>query len=128
MIYIIVRLLVYLKYFLISLLINDKTSLKTQLVTSYAIITIVSAGITVGICFGLLYRLRDDVSASATTNIISQTYSNEMAVAKEIANTINQQLVIIAESLCMVSALYSKLLMSYASYGISGSTLLNEVT
>jgi hypothetical protein len=112
---------------MLSLLINDKTSLKDQLLISYTIITIVSAGITLGICYGLLYSLRDEVSATATTNIIHQTNSNELALATEIANTINQQLVIIGESVCMVSALYSSLLMSYATYESSGSTLLKEV-
>ena len=112
---------------MISILINDKTSLKNQLLISYTIITIVSTGITLGICFGLLYSLRDEVTSTATINIISQTNSNELALATEIANTVNQQLVIIGESVCMVSALYSNLLMSYATSGHSGSTLLKEV-
>ncbi len=34
-----------------SCLINDKTSLKQQLLVSYSLITIISAGITLGICY-----------------------------------------------------------------------------
>mmetsp|Transcript_20198 Transcript_20198/g.28960 ORF Transcript_20198/g.28960 Transcript_20198/m.28960 type:complete len:1519 (+) Transcript_20198:482-5038(+) len=105
---------------------NDKISLKNQLLVSYAIITAVSAGITLGICYGILYSLRDTVTESATTNIIDQTNSNELALATEIANSINQQLIIIGESVCMVSSLYSSVLMPYATYGSSGSTLLKH--
>ena len=40
-----------------SFVFNDETTLKHQLLLSYTIITIVSAGITLAICYGLLYAL-----------------------------------------------------------------------
>ena len=47
-------------------LINDKVSLKQQLLVSYSLITIISAGITLGICYGLLFSLKDSASSTAT--------------------------------------------------------------
>ena len=46
----------YSEYFM-SFIFNDQTTLKHQLLLSYSIITIVSAGITLAICYGLLYAL-----------------------------------------------------------------------
>jgi type II secretory pathway component PulF len=110
-----------------SCLINDKTSLKQQLIFSYSVITLLSAGITLGICLGLLFSLKDKATSNATTNLLSQTNSNAQALATEIANTINQQLVTIGESVCMVSANYASILMNYADYGSRGSTILKTV-
>ena len=110
-----------------SCLINDRISLKHQLLISYSIITLLSAGITLGICYGLLYSLKNSASSDASDNLIKQTNSNAQALATEIANTINQEIAVVGESVCMVSALYASLLMPYAHNSSTGSTLLKEV-
>lgn len=108
-------------------LINDKVSLKQQLLVSYSFITIISAGITLGICYGLLFSLKDTASTTATNNLISQTNSNAQALATEIANTINQQIATVGESVCMVSAQYASILLANAHNGSRGGTILEHV-
>ena len=110
-----------------SCLINDKVSLKQQLLVSYSLITIISAGITLGICYGLLFSLKDSATTTATNNLISQTNSNAQALATEIANTINQQIAIVGESVCMVSAKYSSILFDNAHTSSRGGTILKQV-
>lgn len=110
-----------------SCLINDKTSLKQQLLISYSFITIISAGITLGICYGLLYSLKDSASTAATDNLLYQTNSNAKALATEIANAINQKITIVGESVCMVGARYASILLFYSHYGRKGGTILEKV-
>ena len=110
-----------------SCLINDKISLKQQLLISYSLITIISAAITLSICYGLLYSLKISASNAATDNLIQQTHSNAQALATEIAYSINQEIAIVGESLCMVSARYASILHSYAHSGSRGGTILKQV-
>ena len=110
-----------------SCLVNDKVSLKQQLLVSYSLITIISAGITLGICYGLLFSLKDSASSTATENLLSQTNSNAQALATEIANTINQQIAIVGESVCMVSANYASILFDNAHKSSRGGTILKQV-
>lgn len=111
-----------------SILINDKISLKQQLLFSYSLITIVSAAVSLSICYSLLFSLKSSASTTATKNLIIQTYINAQDLATEIANTINQEIAIVGESICMVSARYASILLSYAHSGSRGGTLLKQVT
>ena len=110
-----------------SCLINDKSSLKQQLLVSYSLITIISAGITLGICYGLLYSLKNSASIAATENLLYQTDSNAKALAIEIANAINQEITIVGESICMVGARYASILLSNSHKGKLGGTILKKV-
>jgi hypothetical protein len=110
-----------------SCLINDKISLKQQLLISYSLITIVSAGITLSICYGLLYSLKASASKAAKENLIQQTHSNAQALATEIANTINQEIAVVGESVCMVNARYASILHNYARSGSRNGTILKRV-
>ena len=109
-----------------SCLINEKTSLKQQLLVSYSLITIISAGITLGICYALLYSLKHSASTTATENLRYQTNSNAKALATEIANVINQKITIVGESVCMVGARYASILLSNSHNGKLGGTILKK--
>ena len=110
-----------------SLLINDKLSLKQQLLFSYSLITIVSAAVSLSICYSLLYSLKNSATTTATKNLIVQTYINAQDSATEVANTINQEIAIVGESVCMVSARYAIILLNFARSGSGGGPLLKQV-
>ena len=110
-----------------SCLINDKISLKQQLLISYSIITVIAGGITLAICYGLLYSLKNNSSKDANDNLIQQTNSNAQALAAEIANTIYQEITVVGESVCMISALYASILINYAHSSSDGDTILKPV-
>lgn len=101
--------------------------MKQQLLFSYSFITIISAAITLGICYGLLYSLKSNASSAASDNLTKQTYSNAQALSTEIANVINQEIVAIGESVTMVGATYSFILHNYAHSGSRGGTILKQV-
>eukprot|EP01031_Cornospumella_fuschlensis_P028932 gene28932-34918_t len=84
---------------------NDKISLKTQLLTSFTTLAVVAAGITFG-------------------SISYQTKKSAGDLAKEIAGSIDQQLRIIAESVCMVSSRYSLILNQYSSVASTEEPML----
>jgi len=109
-----------------SCLINENTSLKQQLLVSYLLISLISAGITLGVCYGLLYALSETASTDASNNLINQTNLNADALASEIANSINQEITSVGESICMMSAQFGSILLTYAHSG-NGSTILKEV-
>ena len=113
---------------MLSCLINDKISLKQQLLISYSVITIITAVVTLAICYGLLFSLRDRASKDAHDNLIQQTNSNAQALASEIANTIYQEITVVGESVCMVSALYASILMVYSNHSSEGETILKPVS
>ena len=110
-----------------SCLINDKISLKQQLLISYSIITVIAAGITLAICYGLLYSLKTYSSKDANDNLIEQTNSNAQALAAEIANTIYQEISVVGESVCMISALYASILINNSHISSEGDTILAPV-
>ena len=109
-------------------MINDKISLKQQLLISYSVITIITAVVTLAICYGLLFSLRDRASKDAHDNLIQQTNSNAQALASEIANTIYQEITVVGESVCMVSAMYASILMVYSNHSSEGDTILKPVS
>lgn len=103
---------------------SDQFSLRAQLLLSFTLVTIIAAGITLGISLGLLYALGDSASTKANSVILANTQANAGDLGKEIAASIGQQLTLVGESVCKVSALYSSLLLTYAQSGPSNSTLL----
>ena len=93
----------------VRFLINDNVSLKHQLLVSYFFISALSCGITLAICYSLLYSLKDSTITAANKNLIQQTSLNSQSLA---ANAINQELVLVGESICTASAFYSSLLLT----------------
>jgi len=55
--------------FIFSLVFNDRFTLRDQLLISYSVLVVVSASITLGICYGLLDAL-GECSVGCTTYVI----------------------------------------------------------
>ena len=96
-------------------LLNNNVSLKQQLLLIYAVISVLSCGITLAICYSLVYSLKKSATNEANTNLIKQTYSNARSLAAVIANTINQEIVTVGESICLTTATFASILLSNAS-------------
>ena len=112
----------------VRFLINDNVSLKHQLLVSYFVISALSCGITLAICYSLLYSLKDSTITAANKNLIQQTSLNSQSLAAEIANAINQELVLVGESICTASAFYSTILLTPPNVNTSnGASILKQV-
>ncbi len=55
--------------YIFGLLFNDRFTLRDQLLISYSVVVVVSAGVTLGICYGLLDAL-GEFSVGSTTYVI----------------------------------------------------------
>jgi hypothetical protein len=55
--------------YIFGLLFNDRFTLRDQLLISYSVVVVVSAGVTLGICYGLLDAL-GECSVGCTTYVI----------------------------------------------------------
>ena len=115
----------YLDY-MFSFVINDKVSLKFQLISLFTILTALTAGLTLAICYGMLYSLGNTTYENSSGIISDQSTQNTINLGKEIALAINQNILIIAQSVCQVSALYAKNLLSYSESGLDNGTLFDH--
>jgi hypothetical protein len=102
-------------------IINDKYSLSTQVLTLFAFLTIVSGGITLGICLGMLYALETDAYKSTQDIIVHNTKANAQNVGSEIAEAVQQRLMTISQSISMVNSLYGKVLLQYSDFNGQGT-------
>jgi hypothetical protein len=102
-------------------IINDKYALSTQVLTLFAFLTIVSGGITLGICLGMLYALETDAYTSTQDIIVHNTKANAQNVGSEIAEAVQQRLMTISQSISMVNSLYGKVLLQYSDYNGQGT-------
>lgn len=109
---------------LMNLLSNDKISLKAQLLSSFSAVALISGGITLGICLGLLFSLRTSSMNTAQSIIAEGTKSNLNALSKEIATAIDQQLIEVSQSENLVNAYYAQILLGHADIPENNSTLL----
>lgn len=103
---------------------NEKTSLKDQVLRSFCVITLISCGVTLAICYGLLFALGSSTYYSAKVIIVDQAESNAQLLSKEIAGAAEVQLRFIAESICLTSSLYSSVLLNYSSVSASNYSTL----
>lgn len=110
---------------LVAVVINDKTSIKTQIELSFGFLVVFTGGITLAICYGLLYGNAYEAYSVAERTIRSQTYESLRTIAAETAASLEQPLKLVGESVCMTSALYSSVLLSYSNFTRSGDTLLS---
>jgi hypothetical protein len=55
--------------YIFGLLFNDRFTLRDQLLISYSVVVVVSAGVTLGICYGLLDAL-GEFSVGSTSYVI----------------------------------------------------------
>jgi hypothetical protein len=108
----------------IGLVINDKTSIKTQIEISFGFLVIFTGGITLAVCYGLLYGNASEAYSVAEKTIRSQTFESLSTIAAETAAALEQPLKLVGESVCLTSALYSSILLSYSNFTQDGSTLL----
>lgn len=97
------------------LLFNDKYTIRTQILVSYSLIIIISAGITLGICYGILFGAGTSSYEVASNTIIVDTKSSCLTYAQEISSAISQQLQIVGQSVCQGGALYAATLFNAAS-------------
>jgi hypothetical protein len=111
----------------LSCIINDRVSLRYQLLISFTVVTIVAGGITLGICLGMLIGLGNDTYSNADNIILDSSRSNVKNIGIEVANTINQELTTISQSLASAAALYGKNLINSANLNYSNQTLLKPM-
>lgn len=116
------------KSFWCAWLINDRVTLKTQLISSFLLMTVISGGITLAICLGMLYGSASTTYDNADNIIIGNTKSNSENMGNEIASAVEQQLKIIAESVCMVSSLYASNLLTYSYVSSTRGTMFSPVS
>jgi hypothetical protein len=109
-----------------SWIINDKFSLSTQVLTLFSLLVIISGGITLGICVGMLYALGTDAYTSTQAIIVHNTKANAQNVGSEIAQAVQQRLMTISQSISMVNSLYGKVLLQYANYNGQGTLLKSQ--
>ena len=96
-------------------LFNEHKSILTQLSVSFTTLLIVSASVTIGICYGLLIALSTGTYDSAESYIISSSKSNCQNLADEVAAVLDKQLSIIGNSIIKGNSLFTYNLLSYAS-------------
>ncbi len=104
-------------------LFNEHTSILTQLSVSFTTLLLVSAGVTIGICYGLLIALSISTYNSAESYIISSSKSNCQNIADEVAAVIDKQLSIIGNTITKGNSLFSYYLLSYATSSITSGAL-----
>jgi hypothetical protein len=107
--------------------INDKTKIKYQLQTSYSIIVCLSAFVTLGICYLLLFALYNSTNHGAGPKITTQTVESVVAVSVEISNSINQQLAMISDNIVLNTVLMSTILINYSNMSSVNGPLLNPI-
>jgi hypothetical protein len=108
----------------LSYVINDKTSIKNQLFSSYTIMSLISVGITLAICVGLMKSLGNSAYDIASTRVSVETVESVVAVSVEISSQIGQQLRIVSDTITMTQALYSSILIGYSNISSVQGTLL----
>lgn len=89
------------------LLFNDKNSIRTQILASYSLVLILSIGITLGICYGMLFGAGSSSYQTASLSIISDTENNCLTFAREVSSAISQQLNEVGQSVCQGGVLYA---------------------
>lgn len=111
---------------LLSFVINDKTSIRVQLFSCYVGISLITVGITHCICYAMIYSLADSAETMTRETLIDTTKDSITLNSNEIAQTLNQELSLLGNSICMVESLYLSLLYNTTSLGDvnSNSTLL----
>jgi CHASE3 domain sensor protein len=72
---------------------NDNVTIRTQILVSFSMIVVVSVGVTLAICYGLMYNAGQQAYDTASSTIISNTKQSVLSNAVDLANAINQQLV-----------------------------------
>ena len=113
----------YFHRFLKYTLFHDKVTIKNQLLISFSLTALFAGGLTLAICLGMVYALGADAFTASKGIITDQSISSVYVKANEIASSINQQLLTIAQSVCLGGALYSSSLLG-STLSSSRSTYL----
>lgn len=99
---------------ILGFIMNDRVSLKIQLLTTFTSITLISGGVTLGICLGMLFSLGNTASSNASSIIMISTRSNIRNIGMELAADVNAQLKSLSDSFCLMGAYASQIFLKYA--------------
>lgn len=91
---------------------NSKNSFAFQVNVTLAIIIFLSTGATLAICLAFSYNLADTSYALASSSIRQNTNTNVQNAAEVIAKAIENEIRIVATSICLKEAAYSAALIS----------------
>eukprot|EP01034_Spumella_vulgaris_P027036 gene27036-33697_t len=83
---------------MVTYVINDKTSIKTQIEISFGFLVVVTGGITLAVCYGLLYGNASEAYSVAERTIRSQTYDSLTTLAAETAASLEQPLKLVGDN------------------------------
>lgn len=106
---------------------NDKYSLRSQIYLTFSGVAILSIGVTLAICYGLLYGLANTAYDKASDTLASDAKRNAQATASGIAIAIEQQIQVIASSVCLMGSKYAASLMSTVSTPIHTHILIHAI-
>lgn len=113
---------------MMGFLLNEKNSIRIQLTAIFSLISVISLGITLGICLSFLYALGDSTYTIADRSITSQTEKNVKQEAQEIVAAIAKELETIGESTALLTAKYSASLMDSLEFSTTEMRLKTPVT
>ena len=95
---------------------------------SFSVTALLTGGLTLAICLGMLYGLAANSYSISKQVITDQSISSVYLKANEISTSINQQLRTIAESVALSGALYSESLLNstFSKTSSRRTTMLNQ--
>ena len=89
------------------MLLNDEYSVKAQMLCFFISAVFAAASLTLGLCIGMIYATGANSYESADSIIVSSTRANAANIANEIANSIEQQLMAVANTVVYSGALFA---------------------
>ena len=96
-------------------LVPQRHTIKWQMLESFAVLLILSIGLTYLICLSSMYALGSSTFAFGSSAVMTLVNDDLTAIANSVGLTVNKTLSIISESIVMSSAVYSYSLVNYNS-------------
>jgi hypothetical protein len=101
--------------FISKFLFNETVSIKTQLIVSFTAVVVASSAITLAICYGLLFQTVHTSYAEAEYQVLDNGEANVVTSCLQIADAIEQKMLVVGQSVCQLGALYAQSLLTYTS-------------
>lgn len=79
------------------MLFNKDVTIRTQILVSFSAVVIVSVGVTLGICYGLMFSAGHNAYQLASSTIVANTDQSALTRANDIAATIAQEMLTVGE-------------------------------
>jgi CHASE3 domain sensor protein len=76
-------------------LFNEHVAIRTQILVSFSVVVIISVGVTLAICYGLMFAAGENAYNTASTSIIANTQQSVLSNALDISAAVNQQLLLV---------------------------------